>query len=117
MKKILDWMDKRIVYIPILLLSIVLAIVSLILHETNEYWGRATFFFAVAPILYTAFRKALKPIEPYGERDTLKRMMKSPQQRETYRELTGIITIVLLALGVANALIGTLMLVLSTFVG
>ena len=113
MEKILDWIDRRIVYVPTLLLSIALAIVSLILHETNKYWSGATFYFVAAPILYTAFRKARNPIAPFGEIDTVKRMLRTPEKRATYRQILGIITLYLFAAGIANAIIGAGMLVLA----
>lgn len=113
LNQVFDWMDRKIVYVPALLLSIALAIVSLIFHETNKYWSGATFYFVAAPILYTAFRKARNPIAPFGEIDTVKRMLRTPEERATYRQILGIITLYLFAAGIANAIIGAGMLVLA----
>ena len=116
LSKILDQMDRKGVYIAGLCLSVSLVILSLILHYAIGYNAEPVFYFAVTPILYTVFRKALKPIEPFGERDTIKRMLKTPEDRKFYRELMGILTIIAFIVGIATALIGAFELIWSVII-
>ena len=111
--KVLDWMDRKSVYITGLCLSVSLVILSLILHYAIGYNAEPVFYFAVTPILYTAFRKALKPIEPFGERDTIKRMLKTPDERKFYRELMGILTLVSFAAGIFYGVVDAFELIIS----
>lgn len=113
LSKILDQMDRKGVYIAGLCLSVSLAILSLILHYAIGYTAEPVFYFAVTPILYTVFRKALKPIEPFGERDTIKRMLKTPEGRNAYREVMGILTLVSFAAGIFYGVVDAFELIIS----
>ena len=113
LSKILDQMDRKGVYIAGLSLSVSLVILSLILHYAIGYDAEPVFYFAVTPILYTVFRKELKPIEPLGERVTIKRMLKTPEGRKVYREVMGILTLATFAAGIVYGVVDAFELIIS----
>ena len=116
MKRIIDWLEKKNIYFSILLLCIALLILSLVFFKQNDYWSEATINFGFALIILIAFRNSTKPIRPYGERDTIKKMLSMAGRLDLYRELSGALSLVLMVLGIRNVVLGALSLLISEII-
>lgn len=116
MKKMIEWLENRYIYAMTLSLCIVFLLLAVVLCNENEYWGKAALSFGFAFVILIAFRNSTKPIRPYGERDNLKKMLSMAGKLELYRDITGTLSVVLLALGIVNVILGALtMLILVIF--